>query len=94
MYIATNHYVVRFAIFWRLLGDCSPVSVCKAFGGVFLTPYFKCGNGSSTGNRYANVSLHPGLHYGFGGARARCQEMWTAGFKRVPHEGGWEFRLH
>jgi hypothetical protein len=24
----------------------------------------------------------------------RCQEMGTADFKRVPHEGGWEFRLH
>jgi hypothetical protein len=48
----------------------------------------------SNGNRYANVFLHPGLHYGFGGARAQGQEMWTADFKRVPNEGGWEFRLH
>jgi len=32
------------------------------------------------------VFLHPGLNYGFGGARVRCRKAWTADFKRVPHE--------
>jgi hypothetical protein len=62
---------VRFTTFWQLLGDYSPVTVCKAFEGVFLTPDFRRGNRSPTGNRYANVFLHPGLHYGFGGAMAQ-----------------------
>jgi hypothetical protein len=30
-----------------------------------------CAAQSSTGNRYANVFLHPGLQYGFGGAVAQ-----------------------
>jgi hypothetical protein len=24
----------------------------------------------------------------------RCTQMWTADFRRVKREGGWEFRLH
>jgi hypothetical protein len=54
-----------------IVGDNGPVNVCKGFGGVFLMPKFSRGNRSSTSNRYANVFLHPGLHYGFGGTRAQ-----------------------
>jgi hypothetical protein len=49
----------------------SSVNLRKAFGGVFLQPDFSCGNRSPTRNQYANVFLHPVLHYGFGGARAQ-----------------------
>ena len=82
---------VKSLAFWQLLGD---YVLCKAFGGAFslqtsgavidlrrLTDMLMC---SYTSARTTGSAARGGW----------CQEVWTADFKRVPDEGGWEFRLH
>ena len=56
-----------------------PIRIQIGGHALILMSYFMSEVEYSTLNRYANLFLHPSLHYGFGVAKTqlRCQEMWT-----------------